>query len=98
MFPRNMKSIGYWRRDRVDLNLDIKDVQKIVIPKETEAFWAKPELMGSIREVEFEDPCGWGVSKRIINDPKKMYEYIVKKGEVQLHKSFINKIKYKLGL
>lgn len=98
MFPRSMKYVGYWRRERGDLYLGIRDVQKIVIPKETESFSAKPELMGSIREIEFEDPCGWGVSKKIITDPKKMYEYIVKKGEVQLHKSFINKIKYKLGL
>lgn len=98
MFPRNMKSVGYWRRTRVDQNLDINDVQKIVIPKETEEFFAKPELMGFIREVEFEDPCGWGVTQKIITDPKKMYEYIVEKGEVQLHKSFLKKILYKLGL
>ena len=97
-FPRYMKSISYWRRDRTDLNFGIISVKKIIIPKEICEFWADSENMGSIREVEFEDPCGWGVSKKIITDPKKMYEYIFKNRRVQLHKSFINKIKYKLGL
>ena len=97
MLPRRMTCISYWHPTRADLYIT-NGVKRVVIPKETEQFNAKSGMLGSIREIEFEDPCGWGVSKRIINDPKKMYEYIVRKGEVQLHKSFIKKIIYKLGL
>ena len=97
MLPRRMECISYWRPDRLDLFIT-NSVKKIVIPKETVRFNAKLSMLGSIGEIEFEDPCGWGVSQKIITDPKKMYEYIVEKGEVQLHKSFLKKILYKLGL
>ena len=88
-FPRYMKTISYLRECRADLNLGITSVKKIIIPKEICEFSAASENMGSIREVEFEDPCGWGVRKKIITDPKKMYEYIFKNRRVQLSKSTI---------
>lgn len=99
MFPRTMKSINYKIRGRTDTNLGITEVEKIVIPKETEYFSAEYRLLGSIEEIEFEDPCGWGVSQKIITDPKKMYEYILNNESVSLHKSnsIIRKILYKLG-
>ena len=99
MFPRTMKSISYLILGRTDLNLGITKVDRIVIPKETVGFSACCRLLGSIEEIEFEDPCGWGVSEKIITDPKKMYEYILDKESVTLHKSnsIIRKILYKLG-
>lgn len=99
-FPRTMKSISYNISGRTDLNLGINRVEKIVIPKETVEFSARYCLLGSIEEIEFEDPCGWGVSKKIITDPKKMYEYFLESEYgVTLKKSnsIIRKILYKLG-
>ena len=99
MFPRTMKEISYYIMGRTDLNLGITEVEKIVIPKETIRFSADYRLLDSIEEIKFEDPSGWGVSQKIITDPKKMYEYILNNESVSLHKSnsIIRKILYKLG-
>lgn len=81
-----------------------KHAKKIIIPKETKRFEVKNFVrMKELREIEFEDPCGWGVSKKIINDPSKMREYLIEIGEGRnyptiLEKTFLNKIRYWLGL
>ena len=71
-------------RGRTDLRLaDFSNsgVNRIVIPKEAKkiAVNSDPDLLGSVSEIEFEDPTGWGVKNSIISDPKKMCAY-VKKG------------------
>ena len=75
-------------------------IKKVIIPKETKFFASNKDILesSSITEIEFEDPCGWGVKKKIITDPKKMYNYLINGYRVKLRKSTINRIKYKLGL
>ena len=68
-------------------------VNKIVIPKEATKIVAATRS-GSVKEIEFEDPFGWGIKKDILRDPKKTYEYICKATTVEKSaaKAFLGKI------
>lgn len=97
------------QRNRKDLRLsqDYQNVKKVIIPKEAKKVKIHRILsfdtLGDIREIEFEAPCGWGIKKDIIADPKKTYEYILEQGknskyDIVLEKTLSNRISYFLGL
>ncbi len=94
-------------KETLYLSSDYTRVKKIIIPKEAKSFKihgiSRYETLGDIREIEFEAPCGWGIKKEIIADPKKTYEYILEqardsKYDIELKKTLSNKISYWLGL
>jgi hypothetical protein len=56
----------------------LSGVTKIVVPKEATQIVTTGLRSGSVKEIEFEDPFGWGIKKDILRDPKKTYEYVCK--------------------
>ena len=98
-------------RDKEDIFLysdyNYTRVKKIIIPKQAKCFKKsgifRDEALGDLREIEFEDPCGWGVDKNIIDDPEKMCDYVLRSCKnsqygLTLKKTFLNRVRYWLGL
>ena len=89
ILPRDMKNIMFSSPTRIDLqfaNFYNSGVVEIVVPKEAESFSVRDiHALGTIREIEFEDPAGWGLSMDIIGRPKNMYDYF-RKGVCELKK------------
>lgn len=90
ILPRDMKKILFFSPTRGDLQIASfvrSGVVQIVIPKEAETFSVRDShALGTIREIKFEDPAGWGLSMDIIGHPKNMYDYIFRKGVCELKK------------
>lgn len=70
-------------------NFKNSGVKRIVIPQEVNCISIAMRL-GSVEEIEFEDPYGWGIKKSILNDPQKTYDYICKK--ITIKKSAIKAV------
>ena len=89
ILPRDMKDIiiNTMRMDLQFADFDNSGVVQIVVPKEAETFYVRDVYdLGTIREIKFEDPAGWGLSMDTIGHPECMYYHIFGKGGCELKK------------